>query len=117
MRDSCQKAESDVSWTVDEYQKGGISVSNDATATISGNAVTGLGSINFIAQNGIQVSYGASATVTGNTVTNNDYTPKAWTACGILFYAATGVKQSANKFAGNEANVCNVGRGGGNARP
>jgi len=63
------------------------------------------------------VSYGASGTVTGNTVTNNDYTPKAWTACGILFYQATGVKQSANKFAGNESNICNVGRGGGNARP
>lgn len=81
------------------------------------NTVTGQGQIDYIAQNGIQISFGGSATVTGNTVANNYYTPTTYTACGLLFYQAGGVKQSGNVFAGNETNICNAGRGGGNTRP
>jgi hypothetical protein len=54
--------------------------------------------------------------VTGNTVTINDYTPKAWTACGILLYQATG-QAVGEQVRHNEANICNAGRGGGSARP
>jgi hypothetical protein len=101
--------------TIADYQKNGVVVSGSgAKATAKNNTVTGQGKIDWIAQNGIQISFGATGTVTGNTVTKNFYTPKAYTACGLLFYDAKGVKQSDNVFAGNEVNVCNVGRGGGN---
>ena len=73
------------------------------------------GTVDYIAQNGIQVSLGGSATVTGNTVSGNWYTPTSSTACGLLFYQADGVKQKSNNLFGNETNLCNVGRGGGNA--
>jgi hypothetical protein len=53
-----------------------------AEVTIQGNTVTGLGTIDFIAQNGIQISAGASATVIGNSVSNNFYTAKSYTATG-----------------------------------
>jgi parallel beta-helix repeat protein len=56
------------------YQKGGITVNGSVSATITNNAVTGQGPVNYIAQNGIQVGYGAKATVSGNTVTGNAYT-------------------------------------------
>ncbi len=65
------------------YQKNGVLVSGTgAEVTIQGNTVTGLGTIDFIAQNGIQISAGASATVIGNSVSNNFYTAKSYTATG-----------------------------------
>jgi hypothetical protein len=81
---------------------------------VQDNTVTGLGPIGFIAQNGIQISRGASAVVTGNTVSGNWYTPATVTACGLLFYQADGVKQKSNILSGNQTNLCNAGRGGGN---
>jgi hypothetical protein len=51
--------------------------------------------------------------VTGNTVSGNWYTGATWTACGLLFYQAGGVKQSAKNLFDNQTNFCNVGRGGG----
>jgi hypothetical protein len=104
--------------TISLYQKNGVVISGPgATAIVQNNTVTGLGQVDFIAQNGIQVSFGASGTVTGNEVSDNYYTPKSYTACGLLFYQAAGVKQSSNTFSGNEINICNAGRGGGNPRP
>jgi hypothetical protein len=104
--------------TISRYQKNGVVISGvGAAVTVKNVAVNGLGQIDYIAQNGIQVSYGATGTITGNAVSNNYYTPKTWTACGLLFYEATGVKQSSNTFSGNETNICNAGRGGGNPRP
>jgi hypothetical protein len=84
---------------------------------VLGNTVTGQGPIDYIAQNGIQFSYGASALVKGNMVSGNSYTPRDWVACGLLLYQASGVKQSGNTLSGNETNICNVGRGGGNVKP
>jgi len=59
--------------TLTNYQKGGITVNGNVSATITNNTVTGRGAVSYIAQNGIQVGYGAKATVTGNTVTGNAY--------------------------------------------
>jgi hypothetical protein len=104
--------------TITNYQKNGVVVSGPgAVVKVLSNTVTGQGKINYIAQNGIEISYGASGTVTGNTVSNNWYTGPIWTACGLLFYQAAGVKQSGNVFSGNQMNLCNAGRGGGNTRP
>jgi hypothetical protein len=60
--------------TITNYQKGGITVNGNVSATIANNTVTGQGPVNYIAQNGIQVAYGAKATVSRNTVTGNAYT-------------------------------------------
>jgi hypothetical protein len=60
--------------TVTRYQKNGITVNGNVSATISNNMVTGEGPVSYIAQNGIQVGYGAKVAVTGNTVTGNAYT-------------------------------------------
>jgi hypothetical protein len=105
--------------TVDTYNKNGITVRGNVSSVIAHNTVVGAGplGLGFAAQNGVQVSYGASATVTSNTVRNNWYTGPTYTACGLLFYQAGGVKQSANVFSGNQTNICNAGRGGGNTRP
>jgi hypothetical protein len=78
------------------------------------STVTGLGPIGFNAQNGIQMSRGATGLVTSNTVSGNWYTPATWTACGLIFYQADGVKQKSNNLFGNQTNLCNAGRGGGN---
>jgi hypothetical protein len=104
--------------TITNYQKNGVVISGaGASVNVLGNTVTGQGPVDYIAQNGIQVSSGASATIKGNTVSGNWYTPKAFVACGLLFFDADGVKQSANNLFGNEINVCNAGRGGGNVKP
>ena len=104
--------------TITNYQKNGIVISGaGANATVSGNTVTGQGHVDYIAQNGIQVSFGASALVKGNQVTGNWYTPSSFTACGLLFFQAAGVKQQANSLSDNETNLCNAGRGGGHYNP
>jgi hypothetical protein len=99
---------------ITNYQKNGVVVSGPGAAVkVLNNTVTGQGHVGYIAQNGIQISYGASGTVTGDAVSNNWYTGPTYTACGLLFYQAGGVKQSSNVFSGNQTNVCNAGRGGG----
>ena len=104
--------------TITLYQKNGVVVSGDgATATVQNTTVTGLGQVDFIAQNGVQFSFGGSGNATGNRISDNYYTPASFTACGLLFYQAGGVKQSSNTFSGNEINLCNEGRGGGKPRP
>ncbi|HEU0026268.1 MAG TPA: right-handed parallel beta-helix repeat-containing protein [Ktedonobacterales bacterium] len=71
--------------TIWNYQKGGIAVNGvGSSATISGNTVTGLGPVSFIAQNGIQVGFGATGTVMGNTVSDNSYTGTSTQSGGIL---------------------------------
>jgi parallel beta helix pectate lyase-like protein len=102
---------------VSDYQKNGITLTGKVNGTVTNNTVTGDGPIDYIAQNGIQVGFGASALVRGNSVSGNYYTPTSWTACGLLFYEATGVKQQANTLFANEVNLCNFGRGGGKGNP
>jgi hypothetical protein len=109
--------------TISLYQKNGVVISGSGAAVVvDNNTVTGLGPVDFIAQNGIQVSFGATAKVTGNTVTGNDYTPSKVTACGLLLFKAGGVSASKNGISslkadnniyGNETDICNFGKGGG----
>ncbi len=70
------------------YQKGGIVVNGPSdSALILGNTVTGLGPVNFIAQNGIQIGFGGSGTIARNIVTGNSYTGNNQAvSTGILFY-------------------------------
>lgn len=102
----------------DAYIKNGITVNGSVVATVADNTVVGNGPVGvpLAAQNGIQIGFGATAIVRGNTITGHDYTPEAWSACGLLLYEADGVKASKNKYSGNEVNMCDVGKGGGNVQ-
>ena len=101
---------------VSDYQKTGILANGSVNATILNNVVTGAGPVGYIAQNGIQVAFGGTGLVRGNTVSGNSYTGPD-VACGLLFFEADGVKQQANTLFANERDLCNFGRGGGNAKP
>ena len=99
---SCAGTGSISSNTINQYQKGGITVRDLDSVTVTNNNVTGLGLVNFIAQNGIEFGFGAcgptvSTTnvgqVTGNTVTDNQYNgnggraPPPYISSGILAQA------------------------------
>ncbi len=105
--------------TILSYVKGGIVANGSVAATITGNTITGWGPVGvpFAAQNGIQVGFGGTATIRGNSVSGNDYTPRDWVACGLLYYQADGIRASANTLFDNERDVCNFGRGGGQYNP
>ena len=107
------------------YQKGGIVVNGDGTtATVTGNTVTGLGPVDFIAQNGIQVSRGAVAMVRGNDISGNFYTghvgvgpnpggqnPPGWEYFStglLLIQAGKDASTSRNHFSDNQHNFANV---------
>ena len=59
------------------YQKGGIVVNHNSNVNTTDTSVTGLGPVDFIAQNGIQYSRDAQGIIRGNTVSNNFYTGTA----------------------------------------
>ncbi len=101
------------------YIKNGITANGSVAAVITNNVVTGSGPVGvpLAAQNGIQVGFGATAIVRGNAVNGNNYTPKTYVACGLLLYEADGVRASANTYSGNERDVCNFGKGGGQYTP
>jgi len=105
--------------TVIGYIKGGIVANGSVAAKIAGNTVTGWGPVGvpFSAQNGIQVGFGATAIVRNNVVSGNDYTPETFTACGILYFDADGVRANNNTLFDNEKDSCNFGRGGGQYNP
>lgn len=101
--------------TVSQYQKGGIVVNgaNDS-ANISNNTVTGLGRVNFIAQNGIQLADGASGSITNNDVVGNAYTgtgANGASSVGILVFGGcaypqvTGLQVQNNTLVNNDLGV------------
>src|SRR5713226_2357705 len=111
--------------TVSAYQKGGIVVNGaGTTASVTNNAVSGLGPVVFIAQNGIQVSRGAVATVRGNDISDNFYTGEVGVGPNsggqnpegfeffstglLLFESGAATKTSDNQFSGNQHNFANV---------
>jgi parallel beta-helix repeat protein len=89
---------------VSAYQKNGMVITGQyggtVSATVDTNIVTGLGPINFIAQNGVQVSSGASATLSNNNISGHDYTPSTNSAAGVLVQNATATIQE-NAIHGN----------------
>jgi hypothetical protein len=98
---------------VSRYQKTGILVTGQVSAVVSSNTVTGYGPVTFIAQNGVQISRGATARVGSNMIKNNYYSPKSYTACGLIMYKAGGVLvEKTNTYSGNEKDVCTYGKGG-----
>jgi hypothetical protein len=98
---------------VSKYQKTGILVSGSVTANVHDNTVDGYGKVEFIAQNGIQISGGATGRLSNNSISGNYYTPKSYTACGLLIYKAGGLLvDKDNSFSGNEKDVCTYGKGG-----
>lgn len=103
--------------TVTKYQKTGIVTNGSVAATITGNFITGVGPVNYIAQNGIQIGFGGTAIVQENQISGNDYTPKSFVSCGLLMFESDGVRASQNHYADNERNVCVFGRGGGQYNP
>jgi parallel beta-helix repeat protein len=103
--------------TVTDYQKNGITINGNVSATIANNTVTGEGPVDYIAQNGIQVGYdSAKVSVTENTVTGNAYTgPNGASSGGILVVGgscfgigmpyATGISITRNTLITNDVGV------------
>jgi hypothetical protein len=104
---------------VTAYQKGGIIANlpyGDEMVCVLNNTVTGLGPVEFIAQNGIQIGWEAKSIVRGNTVSGNYYVDidvpgkgkaigqQTWVSCGILMYLVnpSETKVSKNKLFDNQ---------------
>lgn len=104
---------------VSGYIKNGITVNGSVAATIINNIVIGAGPVGvpLAAQNGIQVGFGGTATIHDNNVSGNNYTPKSFVACGILYFDADGVRAFRNFVSDNERDFCNFGKGGGQFNP
>jgi len=106
------------------YQKGGITANGaGVNVTVTDNVVTGLGPIDFIAQNGVQIGFDGNGVVRGNEISGNFYTgtagvgpnpggqsPPGWqyVSGGLLLFQPGEVKHSNNKYAGNQHNVLMV---------
>lgn len=92
--------------TISDYQKGGIVANGAGTfVTITDNTVTGLGSVNFIAQNGIQLGWGSMGEVKRNDVSDNWYTPSDWVSAGILLFQTNDITVQDNSVADNQVGV------------
>jgi hypothetical protein len=97
--------------TIVGYQKGGIVIDNTGSnAAITNNTITGVGTTSVIAQNGIQVGRGATATLSGNTVTGNSFHLEGnawdWGSAGILFYQSGAITMAGgNTIANNDQNL------------
>jgi len=80
------------------YQKGGIVVNHNSDVSTEGNTVTGLGHVDFIAQNGIEYARDAVGTIRGNTVSSNYYT------------GAEGVLADGSQCGPSQSSTCPPGR-------
>jgi hypothetical protein len=96
------------------YQKNGIVVAGaGSSGQITNSTTVGAGPTTTIAQNGVEVVDGATAQVNSNVIRDDYYTPKTFTACGLLPIDAGGVQASGNTYIDDEKNQCNTGKGGG----
>lgn len=112
-------ADADVSDNqIDAYQKTGVVVDGaPSSARVRQNTITGLGSVNFIAQNGVQVSRGAVAEVRQNTITDNQFAPQTVASAGVLLFgadSATEIRQ--NTILRNDEGVYLTSQDGGTVR-
>ena len=83
---------------VHDYDKNGITADDmGTTAILKANYITGIGPTPLIAQNGIQIAYGATATITGNVVSGNVYSSctvasePCYSAEDVLVYQSSNV--------------------------
>jgi parallel beta-helix repeat protein len=107
--------------TVTGYQKSGVLVDGtDSSLTLTNSTITGVGATTAIAQNGVQISNEATATITGNTISGNlcdnatcgpDYANKTF-AGGILLLDAGNVTIENNTIANNDVGLDIEGGGG-----
>jgi parallel beta-helix repeat protein len=103
---------------IDAYQKTGVVVDGSgSSARVRQNDITGLGSVNFIAQNGVQVSRDAVGEVRQNTITDNLFAPQTFASAGVLMFeanSATEIRQ--NTILRNDEGVYLTGQDGGTVR-
>lgn len=91
---------------VESYQKTGVLVAGAVDASIALNRITGLGPVDYIAQNGIQLSAGARGTIQWNRVEQNIYTVGSVASTGILLLGAgEGVEIQLNRIEDNDIGV------------
>ncbi len=99
--------------TIDNYQKGGIVVSNaGSSAEIDHNVVVGAGPTPLIAQNGIEIADGATADVSHNDISGNVYTPQTAASTGILLYSPGTVTLDHNTLSNNDVGIYSYGATG-----
>ena len=99
--------------TIDDYQKGGITVDNTgSSADIEDNTIVGVGPTALIAQNGIQISNGANAKVKCNDVSGNVYTPQTVVSTGILLFNPGTVTVDDNDVHNNDVGIYSYGATG-----
>lgn len=107
---------------VSSYQKGGIVIKGAGTSvTVSGDTVTGLGPVPYIAQNGVEFASGATGSVTDSTIQGNSYTGLGsgrdyiteTQSCGILLFGSNNnVQVLNNNVLDNDIGACIVGTSG-----
>jgi hypothetical protein len=91
---------------IDNYQKGGVLVSNGgSSAEVAYNEVVGVGATPVIAQNGIQVSAGAYGDVHHNKVSQNNYATAGTESTGILLYLNPVARAHHNEVFLNDSGV------------
>jgi parallel beta-helix repeat protein len=91
---------------VSKYQKTGILANGDVNVEVDSNTVTGLGPINYIAQNGIQLGFGALGDVQENKVSGNVYTGTSAASSGILLVSASnGILVNQNTVATSDVGI------------
>ena len=90
------------------YDKNGITCDDvNTTCTITNSTVQGEGPTNSIAQNGIQAFGAATATITGNTVSGDSYSGggEGNSASGILILNAGTVNAHNNHVSNSDVNI------------
>lgn len=91
---------------IEGYQKTGVFVSGAIDATIVLNRITGLGPVDFIAQNGIQLSSGARGRIQWNRIEQNIYTGSTAASTGILLTSAgSPIEIEINRIEDNDIGV------------
>ena len=95
-----------------DYQKNGITANGTGTqATITANAVTGIGPTTGAAQNGIQIAFGATGSITGNSIADNIWatcmstTDCSTNATGVLVFESDGILVANNTTGSNNIGI------------
>jgi nitrous oxidase accessory protein NosD len=92
--------------TIDDYQKGGIVVDNGGShADIEHTTIKGAGPTALIAQNGIQISNDATAEISHNEISGNVYTPQTTEATGIVLFSTGAVTVDHNELSHNDVGI------------